>query len=189
MSITSYPDRTSPTIRGKYLLTNFLGTPPPSPPDNVVTDLAEAGDSAPPSIRERLEQHRESPVCSSCHAVIDPPGFALENFDALGGWRTRDESGNPIDVGGTMPNGMDVLGLADLREYLLDNTESFVGVVTEKLMVYALGRTLEYYDGPTARQIVRDAAAHDYKWSSIVLGVVRSPAFLMRTASEAVSAD
>ena len=189
LSITSYPDRTSPTIRGKYLLTNFLGTPPPSPPDNVVTDLAEAGDSAPPSIRERLEQHRESPVCSSCHAVIDPPGFALENFDALGGWRTRDESGNPIDVGGTMPNGMDVLGLADLREYLLDNAESFVGVVTEKLMVYALGRTLEYYDGPTARQIVRDAAAHDYKWSSIVLGVVRSPAFLMRTASEAVSAD
>ncbi len=189
LSVTAYPDRTSPVIRGKYLLTNFLGTPPPPPPDNLVTDLAEGGESVPPSIRERLEQHRENPACFSCHAVIDPPGFALENFDALGGWRIRDESGNPIDVGGTMPNGMEVQGLADLRSYLLDNTESFVGVVTEKLMVYALGRPLEYYDGPTARQIVRDAAADDYSWSSIVLGVVRSPAFLMRNASEEVSAD
>ena len=189
LSITSYPDRTSPVIRGKYLLTNFLGSPPPPPPDNLVTDLAEAGESVPPSIRERLAQHRENPACYSCHATIDPPGFALENFDALGGWRIRDESGNPIDVGGTMPNGTEVRGLADLRSYLLDNTESFVGIVTEKLMVYALGRTLEYYDAPAVRRIVRDAAADDYTWSSIVLGVVESPAFLMRTADGEIAVN
>ncbi len=189
LSITSYPDRTSPVLRGKYLLTNFLGTPPAAPPDNVATDLAVAGESVPPSIRERLEEHRENPACFSCHAVIDPPGFALENFDAIGGWRTSDESGNPIDFGGAMPNGREVQGLTGLRAYLLDNADSFVGIVTEKLMVYALGRTLEYYDGPAVRKIVRDAAADDYRWSSIVHGVVQSPAFLMRTAPEGASAD
>ena len=183
LAITSYPDRTSPVLRGKYLLTNFLGTPPPAPPNNVVTDLTEAGATVPRSIRERLEQHRANPVCNRCHVVIDPPGFALESYDALGGWRIKDESGNPLDVGGTMPNGRTVAGLDDLRSYLIENAESFVGVVTEELMVYALGRTLDYYDAPVVRQIVRDAAAEDYSWSSLVLGVVKSPGFLMRSTS------
>ena len=113
----------------------------------------------------------------------------MENFDVIGGWRTADESGNPIDVGGTMPNGVNVQGLADLRAFLLDDPERFVRTVTEKLMVYALGPRVEYYDGPTVRRILRNAAADDYKWSSIIIGVVQSPAFLMRTAPEAVSAD
>jgi hypothetical protein len=182
LAITSYPDRTSPVLRGKYLLTNFLGTPPAAPPSNVDTTLPEAVADVPPSIRARLEQHRANAVCNRCHTVIDPPGFALENYDALGGWRTVDESGNQLDVGGTMPNGMAVAGLNDLRTYLLENDESFVGIVAEKLMVYALGRTVEYYDAPVVRQIVRDAAAEDYSWSSLVLGVVKSPGFLMRTA-------
>ena len=189
LSISAYPDRTSPVLRGKWLLTNFLGTPPPPPPEGVDTSLTEPEGSTPASIRERLAQHRDSPLCLSCHGMIDPPGFALENFDVIGGWRTTDESGNPIDAGGTMPNGVEVQGLGDLRAFLLDDPEWFARTVTEKLMVYALGRRLEYYDGPTVRRIVRDAAADDYKWSSIILGVVQSPAFLMRTAPEAVSAD
>ena len=189
LSISSYPDRTSPVLRGKWLLTNFLGAPPPLPPEGVDTDLTEPEGSMPTSIRERLEQHRDNPLCLSCHGMIDPPGFALENFDVIGGWRITDESGNPIDVGGTMPNGVDVQGLADLRAFLLDDPEWFARTVTEKLMAYALGRRLEYYDGPTLRRIVRDAAADDYPWSSIILGVVQSPAFLMRTAPVAGSAD
>jgi hypothetical protein len=133
-------------------------------------------------VRERLERHRRAPVCATCHASIDPPGFALENFDGLGAWRTVDEFGTPIDSSAVMPNGVTVEGLSGLRAMLLERPEQFAGAVTSKLLAYALGRSLEYFDRPTVRQIVRDAAATEYRWSSLILGVVESPAFLMRTA-------
>ena len=143
------------------------------------TNLAEAKPgTAPPSIRERLAQHRTNPSCASCHAVIDPLGFALENYDAIGAWRTADESGNPVDARGTASNGMAIDGLESLRAMLLAQPEQFPRTVTEKLLVYALGRPLEHRDRPAVRAIVRDAAAGGYRWSALILGIVKSPAFL-----------
>jgi hypothetical protein len=183
LATTSYPERTSPVLRGKWLLNNIFGVPVPNPPPGVNTNLAENKPGAPPAtIRERLAQHRTSPTCASCHSVIDPVGFALEHFDAIGGWRTVDESGKPIDSTGTTPNGAKVDGLSSLRALLLQQPDQFPRTITEKLLAYALGRRLEYYDHPAVRTIVRDAASQDYRWSSIVLGIVRSPAFLMRDA-------
>ncbi len=185
LALTSYPNRTSPVLRGKWLLDTMLGAPPPAPPPNV-PDLPERGEGGKPaSVRARLEQHRSNAVCASCHAVIDPLGFALENFDGLGAWRTLDEAGHPVDASGTMPSGVKVEGLAGLRALLLDQREQFVGTVTEKLLAYALGRGLEYYDQPTVRKIVRDRAAGKYRWSSLILGIVESPAFLMRRSHAA----
>ena len=132
------------------------------------------------SMRERLAQHRQNPSCNSCHSVIDPLGFALENFDVIGGWRTVDESGKPVDASGATVSGAKIEGLSGLRALLLEQPEQFPRTVTEKLLSYALGRRLEYYDRPAVREIVRDAAAHEYRWSSIILGIVESPAFLMR---------
>ena len=181
LATTSYPDRTSPVLRGKWLLNNIFGLPAPPPPPGVDTNLAETKPGAKPlSIRERLAQHRQNPSCASCHAVIDPLGFALENFDAIGGWRTIDESGRPVDASGTTANGAKVEGLSGLRALLLSDPDQFPRTATEKLLAYALGRRLEYYDRPTVRRIVHDAAAQDYRWSSIVLGIVKSPTFLMR---------
>jgi hypothetical protein len=174
-------------LRGKWLLNNILGLPVPPPPPGVDTNLAEVNPGAPPSsIRERLAEHRQNPSCNSCHSVIDPLGFALENFDVIGGWRTLDESRKPVDATGTTASGAKVEGLRGLRALLLDEPQQFPRTVTEKLLAYALGRRLEYYDRPTVRTIVRDAAAHDYRWSALILGVVESPAFLMR-ASQAAS--
>ena len=189
LTLTSYPNRTSPVLRGKWLLDTILGAPPPSPPDNVPA-LPERGPSGEAvSVRERLERHRSNPVCASCHASIDPPGFALENFDALGAWRSSYgsayEGGGPVDATGTMPSGVTVEGLSGLRALLLDQPEQFVGTVTEKLLSYALGRVLGYYDQPTVRRIVRDAAAEEYRWSALLLGIVESPAFLMRNTQAA----
>jgi mono/diheme cytochrome c family protein len=182
LATTSYPDRTSPVLRGKWLWNNIFGLPVPPPPPGVDTNLAEPKPgAAPPTIRERLAQHRRDPACSSCHSVIDPLGFALENFDAIGGWRTVDEGGRPVDAAGTTVSGASVEGLAGLRALLLDDPEQFPRTVTEKLMAYALGRRLEHYDRPAIRQIVRDAAARDYRWSSIIVGIVKSPGFLMRS--------
>jgi uncharacterized protein DUF1592/uncharacterized protein DUF1588/uncharacterized protein DUF1587/uncharacterized protein DUF1585/uncharacterized protein DUF1595/cytochrome c len=182
LSTTSYPDRTSPVLRGKWLLNNIFGVPVPNPPPGVNTNLAETKPGAPPaSIRERLSQHRTSPTCASCHSVIDPVGFALEHFDAIGGWRTVDEAGKPVDALGTTPNGAKVDGLAGLRALLLKQPDQFPRTLTEKLMVYALGRRLDYFDRPAVRTIVHGAASSDYRWSSIVLGIVKSPSFLMRT--------
>jgi Protein of unknown function (DUF1592)/Protein of unknown function (DUF1588)/Protein of unknown function (DUF1585)/Protein of unknown function (DUF1587)/Protein of unknown function (DUF1595)/Planctomycete cytochrome C len=179
LATTSYPDRTSPVLRGKWLLNNIFGLPVPPPPPGVDTNLAEGKPGTmPASIRERLAQHRQNPSCSSCHAVIDPLGFALENFDVIGGWRTVDESGRPVDAAGTTVSGAKVEGLPGLRALLLEQPEQFPRTVAEKLLAYALGRRLEYYDRPAVRKIVRDAAAHNYRWSSIILGVVESPAFL-----------
>jgi mono/diheme cytochrome c family protein len=185
LALTSYPTRTSPVLRGKWLLDTILGAPPPPPPPDV-PDLPERGEGGRAvSVRQRLEQHRSSPTCASCHAAIDPLGFALENFDGLGAWRTVDEAGRPVDATGVMPGGEKVEGLAGLRALLLSQREQFVGTVTEKLLAYALGRGLEYYDQPTVRKIVRDAAAEEHRWSALILGVVKSPAFLMRTSRTA----
>jgi len=180
LATTSYPDRTSPVLRGKWLVDNIFGLRVPPPPPGVDTTLETPAGTMPATIRERLARHRENPSCSSCHAVIDPLGFALENFDVIGGWRTHDEQGRPVDATGTTLAGETVEGLAGLRGLLLADPERFPRTVTEKLLAYALGRRLEYYDRPTVRQIVRDAAADDYRWSSIILGIVRSPAFTMR---------
>jgi len=183
LSTTSYPDRTSPVLRGKWLLTNIFGVDVPQPPPGVNTSLEDPKPGAQPvSIRERLSRHRTSPTCASCHAVIDPMGFALEHFDAIGGWRTADESGRPVDATGTTPNGAKVDGLASLRALLLADPNQFPRTVTEKLLAYALGRRLEYSDRPAVRTIVRDAAAQDYRWSAIVLGIVKNPTFLMRAS-------
>ena len=182
LALTSYPGRTSPVLRGKWLLDTLSDAPPPSPPPDV-PPLPERGEGGKPvSVRERLEQHRANPVCASCHAIIDPPGFALENFDALGAWRSVDEAGNPVDATATMPSGVNVEGLSGLRALLLERPEQFAGTVTKKLLAYALGRQLEYYDQPTVRRIVRDAKAEEYRWSSLIVGIVESPAFLMRNA-------
>ena len=178
LATTSYPDRTSPVLRGKWLLNNIFGTPIPPPPPGVDTNIEQKPGAAPKSIRERLAQHRASPTCSGCHSAIDPLGFALENFDAIGGWRTIDEAGKPVDASGTTAGGTDVKGLPGLRALLLNQPEQFPRTVTEKLMAYALGRRLEYYDRPAVRKIVRDAAAQQYRWSSLILGIVESPAFL-----------
>src|SRR5262245_31443147 len=184
LATTSYPDRTSPVLRGKWLLNNIFGLPVPPPPPGVDTNLAETKPGeVPASIRERLAQHRKDPSCASCHSVIDPLGFALENFDAIGGWRTKDESGKPVDASGGSVSGEKVEGLSGLRAALLEQPDRFPRTVTEKLLAYALGRRLEYYDRPAVRQIVRDAAADDYRWSSLIVGIVKSPPFLMRSTS------
>ena len=182
---TSYPDRTSPVLRGKWLLNNIFGLPIPPPPPGVNTALETKPGSAPKTIRERLAQHRTNPTCNSCHSVIDPLGFTLENFDVIGGWRTTDEAGKPVDASGTTASGAKIEGLAGLRKMLLDDPEQFPRTVSEKLLAYALGRRIEYYDRPTVRKIVRDAAANQYRWSSIVLGIVQSPAFQMRAPQSA----
>lgn len=179
LATTSYPDRTSPVLRGKWLLNNILGLSVPPPPPGVDTNLETKPGAKPVSIRERLAQHRQNPSCNSCHSAIDPLGFALENFDVIGGWRSVDESGKPVDASGATLSGAKVEGLPGLRALLLDQPEQFPRTVTEKLLAYALGRRLEYYDQPAVRQIVRDAAAGQYRWSSIILGIVKSPNFLM----------
>ena len=181
LATTSYPDRTSPVLRGKWLLDNIFGVRVPPPPPGVDTNLETPEPGVlPPTIREQLAQHRENPSCAVCHSVIDPVGFALENFDVIGGWRTVDEAGQPVDASGTTRSGVTVEGLSGLRALLLEQPEQFPRTVAAKLMAYALGRPLQYYDNPAVRQIVRDAAAHDYSWSSLIVGIVKSPAFLTR---------
>ena len=186
LTLTSYANRTSPTLRGKWVLENILGTPPPPPPPDVpsLKDRGENGKIL--SVRQRLEQHRDNPVCSSCHSRMDPLGFALENFDAIGNWRTLD-SGAPIDPSRALPDGTPFRGPAELRKVLVNNPEQFVTTFTEKLLTYALGRGLEYYDQPSVRKIVRDSAPNSYRWSSLVLGIVRSTPFQMRKSGETVA--
>jgi hypothetical protein len=178
LTVTSYATRTSPVIRGKWILENILGTPPPPPPANVPA-LRENTVAANLSVRERLAQHRADAACASCHEQIDPVGFALENFDAIGRWRER-EDGEPIDVAGGLPDGREFIGVAGLEQALLDRPEPFVGTMAEKLLTYSIGRGVEPYDGPTIRKIVRDAKANGYRFSSVVLGVINSTPFQMR---------
>lgn len=180
LAMTSHAIRTSPVFRGKWVLNNILGTPPPEPPPNIPVLVDKKTQAKTATIRERMAQHRSNPSCSACHALIDPAGFALENFDAIGRWREVDESFNPIDASGVLPDGTKFDGAAELRAALVRRPERFVMTVTEKLVTYALGRGLEYYDGPAVRKIVREAAADQYKLQSIIEGIVKSYPFLNR---------
>jgi mono/diheme cytochrome c family protein len=183
LMVTSYPNRTSPVQRGKWLLENLLGAPPPPPPPNVPALKENVAGEKPQSMRERMEQHRANAVCASCHKIMDPLGFALENFDAVGGWRTT-EAGVPIDASGQLVDGTHVDGPATLRQALLKHREEFAGTVASKLLTYALGRGVEYFDEPAVRQIVRDSVRTDYRWSSLISGIVRSVPFQMRMPQE-----
>ena len=181
LTVTSYPNRTSPVLRGKWILENLLGTPPPPPPPNVpaLDENDEGRDAA--SVRERLEEHRRNPACASCHAVMDPLGFALENFDAIGEWRVR-EKGGSIDALGQLADGSKVDGPATLRQALTSRPEQFVGTMTEKLLTYALGRGLEHRDMPVVRGIVEDSARDGYLFSSLIMSIVKSQPFQMKKA-------
>ncbi|MCH7750173.1 MAG: DUF1592 domain-containing protein [Acidobacteria bacterium] len=179
LTVTSYPNRTSPVLRGKWLLENFLGTPPPAPPPNIPALGEDNATRTPTSVRERLEAHRRNPACAVCHDRMDPLGFALENYDAIGAWRTSDAK-TPIDASARLPDGTQFQGPAGLRAFLLSKRDQFVQTVTEKLLTYALGRTLESYDAPVVRQITRAAAADDYRWSAVLLEIVKSMPFQMR---------
>jgi mono/diheme cytochrome c family protein len=184
LTVTSYPNRTAPTIRGKWVLEQLLGTPPPPPPPDVPS-LADDENVRVLTMRERMEQHRANPACAVCHRMMDPLGFALENFDGLGRWReTTGGLGAAIDSSGTLPDGTEFNGPAGLREILLSKQDLFVETFTERLLTYALGRGVEHYDLPTVRKITREAADDDYRWSSIILGIVRSVPFQMRRASD-----
>jgi mono/diheme cytochrome c family protein len=179
LTVTSYANRTSPVNRGKWVLENILGTPPPPPPPDVPDlETAEGGQAL--SMREAMEQHRANPVCASCHRLMDPLGLSLENFDAIGRWRGRSETRDAIDASGELPDGTPFDGPAGLKAALLRHPDRFVTTVTEKLLTYALGRGIEYYDAPAVRAIVRDAADNGYRLSSLVKGVVRSAPFQMR---------
>ena len=179
LTVTSYPNRTSVVLRGKFVLENLLGAPPPEPPPNVPALEEANAEGKVLSMREAMAQHRENPACRSCHAAMDPIGFSLENYDAVGKWRTR-FAGEMIDASGAIPGGAEFSGPDGLANLLLDKPGDFVGAVTEKLMTYALGRGLEYYDMPAVRSIVREAEAEDYRWSSVIMGVIESAPFQMR---------
>ncbi len=186
LTITSYANRTSPVVRGVWLLENFLGTPPAPPPPDVPSLPDADGGEVPLSVRERLEQHRSNAICASCHNKIDPLGFALEEFDAIGRWRATSGAGTPFDTGvpidasGTLVDGTEVHGLAGLRDVILSREDQFLETVTEKLLTYALGRTLEPYDMPVVRRISRHAATEELTWSDLVAAVAKSTPFLMR---------
>ncbi|MEX0965294.1 MAG: DUF1592 domain-containing protein [Pseudohongiellaceae bacterium] len=178
MMVTSYPNRTSPVLRGKFVLENLLGGPPPEPPPNVPA-LEEESEGKKLTMREAMAKHRENPACRVCHAAMDPIGFSLENYDAVGKWR-MEFANQPIDASGLLPDGNTFDGPDGLRDLLLDRPDDLVGTITEKLLRFALGRSLEYYDMPQVRQIVRDAAEDEYRWSSVILGVIESTPFQMR---------
>jgi hypothetical protein len=183
LTLTSVADRTSPVQRGKWVMEVLLGSPPPPPPPNVplLDDTKAASGGRMLSTRERMEEHRKNPACTSCHRVIDPLGLALENFDVVGAWRDRDrDADTAIDASGRLSNGMQVGSPAELNRALLARPDQFVQALTEKVMVFALGRGLRYQDMPTVRAIVRDAAASDYRFEAILLGIVRSDAFQLR---------
>ena len=178
---TSYADRTSPVVRGAWVLDKLLGTPPAPPPPDTATDLSQKAGEQPKTVRARLEQHRDKASCKTCHGVIDPTGLALENFDAIGAWRTVDSQAKaPIDASTVLPNGVAINGVVELRTQLVDRPAMFVNAVTERLMMYAVNRELEHFDMPQVRAIVRAAAKENYKLSSIVLGIVNSDAFRMQ---------
>ncbi len=180
LTLTSYATRTSPVLRGKWILENLLASPPPPPPPDIPALAETTDDGAALSMRAAMERHRANPACASCHAQMDPLGFALENFDAVGRWRSRSESNDAIDASGVLPDGTSFSGPEGMRNALLREPQRFVATVTEKLLTYALGRNVESYDMPAVRAIVRDAEQEGYRFSSIVLGIVRSTPFQMR---------
>ncbi len=180
LTVTSYATRTSPVQRGKWILENLLGMPPLIPPPNVPELEEPEPGVAPRSMRERMEAHRANAVCAACHRLMDPAGLSMENFDAIGRWRDRNDDWTPIDASGSLPGGGEFAGVAGLRATILAKPDVFVGTVTEKLMIYALGRGLTAHDGPAIRAIVREAATNDYRFSSLVLGIIESTPFQMR---------
>jgi len=179
LTVTSYPNRTSPVLRGKWVLENIIGSPAPPPPPNVPSLTENTPGLAAMSVRQRLEQHRADPVCAGCHAVMDPLGFSFERFDAIGKARDKDASG-AIDAGGELADGTPVNGSASLQKALMQHPDYFVDTFTEKLLTYALGRGLEYYDMPVVRAITKSAEADDYRFSAIVKGIVHSVPFRMK---------
>jgi hypothetical protein len=178
-TISSYPQRTTPTVRGKTIMHIFLGVDPPDPPPNV-PQLKDQGTAvhggAKPTMRQQMEMHRKNEPCATCHKIMDPIGFSMENFDAVGHWRTTD-NGSPIDTAGVLVDGSKLDGVKGMREALLRYSPQFVRVVAEKLFIYAMGRGTEYYDMPLIRSMVRDAASKDYRFSSLILGIVKSEPF------------
>ncbi len=179
LTVTSYATRTSPVIRGKWILSNILGVPPPPPPASVPPLKERSGPSAVRSMRERMAEHRDNPACSGCHQLMDPVGFSLENYDAVGRWRAS-EDGKPVDASGGLPDGSKFEGVAGLEKALLARPEVFAGTLTEKLLTYAVGRGVEAYDAPAVRGVVRGARVKDFKFSSFILGIVNSTPFQMR---------
>ena len=183
LTVSSYPTRTSPPVRGKWVLENLLGAPPPPPPDNV-PQLNDANIGTEVSLRERLEQHRRDPNCSPCHVLMDPLGFGLENYDAVGAYRTQDGK-FPVDSSGMLPGGQSFAGSKGLKQILRGKSDAFVRNVSEKLLTYALGRGLERFDRPTVDAISRQVTAQDYRFSALVMEVVKSKPFQMQTAEVA----
>jgi len=190
LAVTSHATRTSPVQRGKWILENVLGAPVPPPPPlpgaGVFAELAPG--EAPKTMRAQMEVHRSNPVCASCHQLMDPIGISLENFDAVGAWRTREPNG-AIDASGRLADGTDLTGVATLRDALMRRPEVFATTLAEKLLTYALGRGLDDRDMPAVRRIVRDAAHHDYRFSSLILGIATSVPFQMRASSDELAAS
>jgi hypothetical protein len=180
LTVTSYATRTSPVIRGKWILTNILGTPP-APPPPLVPQLKEKTGGKGMTMRERVAEHRANPACAGCHNLMDPVGFALEKFDAVGRSRTLDD-GLPVDATGSLPDGSSFEGASGLQRALLSRPDLFVSTLAEKLLTYGSGRGLEYYDAPAIRAIVRDAGRNDYRFSSLIVGIVKSAPFQMRSS-------
>ena len=178
LTVTSYNTRTSPVIRGHWVLENLMGVPPPPAPADVpaLEDKTIDGSLA---VRERLIQHRSNPACSGCHSLMDPLGFSLENYDAVGRWR-QSEAEQPIDASGNFPGGAQFKGVSGLEKALIDRPDMFVGTLVEKLLTYSLGRVVEHYDAPAVRKIVRDARPERYRFSSLIVGITNSKPFQMR---------
>jgi hypothetical protein len=179
LTVTSYATRTSPVLRGKWVLDNILGVPPPPPPPTVPALKEKTGGGKDLSIRERMAQHRDNPACYGCHQLMDPVGFALENYDAVGRWRTVEDA-RQIDASGSLPDGTKFEGIRGLQQALLSRPDVFATRLTEKLLTYALGRGVESYDAPAIRRIVRDSEAKDFRFSALIAGIVSSTPFQMR---------
>jgi hypothetical protein len=183
LNLTAYPNRTSPVLRGAWILDRLLGTPPAPPPPNVENLQENRPGQKARTVRERIEQHRTKPGCMGCHGVMDPLGFALENFDTVGQYRTYDpQAQSPIDTSGVLPDGTPIKGPEDLRRALVARPDQFVQALTENLLTYALGRSIDYRDMPVVRKIVHGAEANDYRFESVVLGIISSDAFRKREA-------
>ncbi|HEX5228695.1 MAG TPA: DUF1592 domain-containing protein, partial [Bryobacteraceae bacterium] len=182
LALTSHAERTSPVVRGKWVLENILGTPVPPPPPDVPPLKGNQEGQKPKTMREQMAEHRANPVCASCHKTMDAIGFAMENFDAVGAWRSTD-SGNPIDASGQLADGTKIDGVVSLRDALVSNPDLFAGTFAKKMLIYALGRGLDYRDMPTVRTILREAGRDNYRFSSVIMGIVQSTPFRMRTAA------